>query len=146
MTLGEHRLHRTHVERVSEHIGVVDVAVVAVVPVGDPVTADVQITRVVDDGAGGDRTLVDRARERDDLHHRAGLVEVARDVVLEERRVGVCEVVGVVARVVGPGDDSARGGIHDQHAAALGVCFVDAVRKCLLGCVLHVGVQRQNQV
>ena len=56
------------------------------------------------------------------------------------------EVVRVVARVVGPGDDAAGGGIHDQHASAFRVVLLHAVGEQLFSRVLNVRVQRQHEV
>src|SRR5256885_6672751 len=57
----------------SQHVCVVDVAVVTSVPVVDPVTADIEHARVVDDSAGFDRAGVDRPGQGHDLHHGARL-------------------------------------------------------------------------
>ena len=142
MALGLHRLHRADVERMLEHVRVGDVAVVATIPVVDAVAADVHEARVVDDHVGRYRAGIDSARKRHDLHHRSRLVDGARDVVEEVRRVGVDEVVRVVARVVGPRDDAAGRGVHDQNASALGVRLPHAGGEGLLGRVLDVGVER----
>ena len=146
MTLRLHRLHRADVEGVGQHVGVVDVAVVRPVPVVDPIAAHRQHPGVIDDRVGSDRALVDRARERDHLQHRAGLVEIAGDVVLEERAISVIEVIGVVAWVVGPRDDASSGRSHDQDAAAFGVVRIDAGGENLLRRVLDVGVERQHEI
>ncbi len=145
MTLGLHRLHRPYVQRVLEDVGVGHVPVVAAVPVVDPETADLQHPRIVDDRVRCDGPGDDRPRQRDHLHHRSGLVHVARDVVLEEGGVGVGEIVGVVARVVGPRDDAASGGVHDQHAPALGASLLDSIRERLFSRVLNVRVKREDQ-
>jgi hypothetical protein len=60
--------------------------------------------------------------------------------------VGVVEVVGVVARVVGPGNDPAGGRIHDQDAAALGVVRLDAGGQSLFRRELDARVERQHEV
>ena len=56
------------------------------------------------------------------------------------------EVVRVVARIVGPGDDAAGVRVHDQHASALGVVSLDAVGERLLCRVLDVRVERKHKV
>ena len=146
VAFGQHRFHRADVEGVFQHVCVVDVAVVTSVPVVDPVTADIEHARVVDDSAGFDRAGVDRPGQGHDLHHGARLVDVAEHVVLEGRCVGVVEVVGVVARVVSPRDDPAGCGIHDQDAAALRTVSLDPFHQRLFGRVLDVRVERKHEV
>ena len=146
MALRLHRFYGADVPRVREYRRVVDVAVVAPVPVVDAVTADADHAGVVDHRVGGDRAGVDGAGQGHDLHHRAWLVHRTGHAVLEECRVSVVEVVGVVARIVGPGDDATCVRVHDQHAAALGVVSLHTVGQRLLGCVLDVRVDRKHQI
>ena len=119
---------------------------VAAVPVIDAVAAHAQDAWIVDHGARRNCPRVDRAGQRYHLHHRSRFVDVAHDVVLEQRRVGVVEIVCVVARVIGPRDDAAGRRVHDQHAAAFSVVPLHAVSERLLSGVLDVGVECRHEV
>ena len=61
MAFGLHRLHCSDIERMREDVCVVDVAVVAPIPVVDAVTADAQDARVVDHRVWRDSSRVDGA-------------------------------------------------------------------------------------
>src|SRR5690242_21617219 len=53
-------------------------------------------------------------------------------------------VVGVVARIVGPGDDAAALRIHDEDAAALGLVTLHPGGQSLLCGVLDARVDRKS--
>ena len=104
-------------------------AVRASVPVMDRISTDDRRSGFVEPVVGRDGVVVDRARERGNLHDRARLVKVGDDRVAEERGVRARELVGVVTRHVGPGDDASGGGLHDDQRAAFRLIFLDAVRE-----------------
>ena len=88
---------------------------------------------------------VESARQGDDLHHRPGFVDVGDDRIDEARGRRGGEVVGVVARHVGPGYDPAGLWLHDDQRAALRLVFLDAVGESSLRDHLDGAVQRQLQ-
>ena len=115
------------------------------IPVVDGEAAHHGGTRLIELVIRRDGVRIERARQRHHLHHGAGLVEVRHDGIPKTFRRCGRELVRVVTRDVRPGDDAPRVRFHDDQGAALGLVFLNAVRKRPLGHYLDGAVERKLQ-
>ena len=139
-------LHGAHVRAVLEHAGEGELLILVVAGVLDPVPVEPHLVGDLVLGLGGDRALLERGGEGEQLARRAGLEDVGDRAVAAVLLLGGAGIVRIVGGVLREREHLPGLGVVDHGAAAGRAPLLDRSGDDLLRFPLQVAVDRQDDV